>query len=164
MIATRFVYEYNLGLIWWSFVKDGLHPAMAFMATYTPEMGGKPASHCAFPGKVTSKWLQNFGNGTPVRLDGPYRTDTMHSGADNTWGELVLPDRVTFVNGKSCWDEWGKDWPKDLFQETHSYTPNWRWGVPPPGPRKPIATHLLPRDRASGVTILLAEQEKLFVR
>ena len=164
MIATRFVYEYNLGAIWWSFVKDGLHPAMAFMATYTPEMGGKLATHCAFPGKVTSTWLRNFGNGTPARIDGPYLTHDRHSGADSTWGELVGYDQATFTPGRSCWDEWGKDWPEALFQKSYTYAPSASWRPQPPGPRKPIATHLMPLDRASGITILLAEQEKLFGR
>ena len=164
MIATRFVYEYHLGAIWWSFVKAGLHPAMAFMATYTPEMGGESATHCAFPGKVTSEWLRNFGNGTPARIDGPYLTDSMHSGADSTWGQLVGYDPASYTPGKTCWDEWGKDYPGELFQKSYTYPPSNSWKPQPPGPRKPIATHLMPLDRASGLTVLLAEQEKLFGR
>jgi len=164
MIATRFVYEYNLGATWWSFVKDGLHPAMAFLASYTQEMGGRSSSHSAFPGVVTSQWLKNFGNATPARLDGPYRDHNHHGGADSTWGELVGVDRVTFVQGETCWDEWGRNHPEALFKKSYSYAPSRSWAEPPPGPRKPIATRLLPLDRASGLTILLAEQEKLFGR
>ena len=163
MIATRFVYEYNLGAIWWSFVKDGLHPAMAFMASYTPAIGGRSHSHSAFPGAVTSQWLKNFGNATPARIDGPYLTHNFHFGADNTWGDLVSCDRVTYAPGETCWDEWSKDHPEALFQKSYSYTPSFARN-PPPGPRKPIATRLLPLDREAGLTILLAEQEKLFGR
>jgi hypothetical protein len=164
MIATRFVYEYNLGARWWSFVKDGLHPALAFMASYTPAMGGHSFSHSAFPGAVTSQWLKNFGNATPSRIDGPYLTHNYHCGADSTWGDLVGCDRVTYVPGETCWDEWGNNHPEALFQKSHSYAPSLAWNKPPPGSRKPIATRLLPLDRESGLTILLAEQEKLFGR
>jgi hypothetical protein len=164
MIATRFVYEYNLGPIWWSFVKDGLHPAMAFMASYTPAMGGHSFNHSAFPGAVTTQWLKNFGNATPVRLEEPYLTCDYHAGADSTWGDLVRRDLATYTSGETCWDEWGKDWPEALFQKSYIYEPKLAWREPPPGPQKPIATRLLPLDRASGLTILLTEQEKLFGR
>jgi hypothetical protein len=164
MIATRFVYESNLGARWWSFVKDGLHPALAFMASYTPAMGGYSSSHSAFPGSVSTQWLKNFGNATPARIDGPYLTNNYHCGADSTWGDLVGYDRVTFVPGETCWDEWGRDHPEALFQKSYIYSRSFTFLNKKPGPHKPIATRLLPRDRASGLTILLAEQEKLFGR
>lgn len=163
-IASRLIYENHLGPIWHGFVKEGLHPVMAFLATYTVAMSGYGPSHCAFPlGGVKEQWLVNFANAAPVRLDGPWRKTHRHDGADNTWGSLPEMCRRTYTPGPDCWCEWEKNHDAELWAKkpVYDYDPRFGFGADPVGPRTPSRYQVTPKDRASGIQILLAEQERL---
>lgn len=90
MIATRFAWEYPNALNNWGKYRDmGLCDLFAWLMVYHPLGGQQPFGHCAMPNRPSRKWVENVMEGTPARLDAPWRVNGNHNGANSTFGDEV---------------------------------------------------------------------------
>lgn len=164
-VASRFFSERpERSPAWFTYVKQGLHPALAWLATMTIEMEPDVyPGHSVWPMLgVSEEWLLNFANGTPARLDGPYVTTREHSGVDRTWGTLINYDAFG-VPTPTCWDTWqasGRHSDQLFASRSYVQRPHGRWSAP--GPDDKTVLRYKPRNREAGIEILLAEQGRLF--